>query len=294
MIKSFAHKSNATSKLLFKSFPLFRKHNQLSIVRKMSYALSPSEFRSFKVQSVSVINHNTKRIRFQFPTENSQSGLTVASCLVTKAQINNEDVIRPYTPVTLNNTKGYMDLIVKSYPQGLMSSHICSLTEGDSLLMKGPFPKIKINPAYNSKPEISMVAGGSGITPMYQVIQELLGDDKDQTKLNLIYCNVNEDDILLRNELDSFAKQFPDRFSVHYVLNNPPAQGWEGYVGYFSEEIALKHCPKPGTDGGQVFVCGPPPMMEAISGDKMPDKSQGELKGLLKKMGYKESEVYKF
>lgn len=41
-------------------------------------------------------------------------------------------------------------------------------------------------------------------------------------------------------------------------------------------------------------VCGPPPMMKAISGDKAKDKSQGPLEGVLKDVGYTESQVYKF
>jgi cytochrome-b5 reductase len=41
-------------------------------------------------------------------------------------------------------------------------------------------------------------------------------------------------------------------------------------------------------------VCGPPPMMAAISGDKAPDKSQGEVSGLLASMGYTKDHVYKF
>jgi cytochrome-b5 reductase len=43
-----------------------------------------------------------------------------------------------------------------------------------------------------------------------------------------------------------------------------------------------------------IFVCGPPGFMEAISGDKTPSKEQGVLGGVLKSMGWKEEEVYKF
>jgi cytochrome-b5 reductase len=35
-------------------------------------------------------------------------------------------------------------------------------------------------------------------------------------------------------------------------------------------------------------------MMNAVSGDKAQDKSQGELIGLLKAMGYSAEQVYKF
>lgn len=42
-----------------------------------------------------------------------------------------------------------------------------------------------------------------------------------------------------------------------------------------------------------LLVC-PAGMMNAVSGDKAPDKSQGELTGLLKAMGYTADQVYKF
>ena len=43
-----------------------------------------------------------------------------------------------------------------------------------------------------------MLAGGTGITPMYQVINAILRDPSDRTQLSLVSANVGEDDILLR------------------------------------------------------------------------------------------------
>lgn len=40
-----------------------------------------------------------------------------------------------------------------------------------------------------------MIAGGSGITPMFQIIKSSVKDQNDKTKLALIYANVDEDDI---------------------------------------------------------------------------------------------------
>lgn len=37
--------------------------------------------------------------------------------------------------------------------------------------------------------------------------------------MNLIFANVNEDDVLLRGELDEMVKKYPN-FTVYYVLNN--------------------------------------------------------------------------
>lgn len=71
------------------------------------------------------------------------------------------------------------------------------------------------------------MAGGSGITPHYQLIDAALSDKTDTTKWTLIYSNVTEEDILLRKEWDSLAKANPDRLKVVYTLDQPPA-GWKG------------------------------------------------------------------
>lgn len=41
----------------------------------------------------------------------------------------------------------------------------------------------------------------------------------------------------------------------------------------------------------KLFVCGPPPQVEAISGGKGPKGSQGELKGILADLGYQPDQV---
>jgi NAD(P)H-flavin reductase len=61
-----------------------------------------------------------------------------------------------------------------------------------------------------------MIAGGTGITPMYQVIQAVLKNSEDSTQLSLLYANVSPDDILLRDELDALAAAHPN-FKVWYT-----------------------------------------------------------------------------
>lgn len=47
----------------------------------------------------------------------------------------------------------------------------------------------------NLSPHLLMIAGGTGITPMYQIIKSSLGDPTDRTQLALVYANVEEGDI---------------------------------------------------------------------------------------------------
>ena len=61
-----------------------------------------------------------------------------------------------------------------------------------------------------------------------------------------------------------------------------------------SEYVSLKFLSAMDTDKIKIFVCGPPPQVEALSGGKGPKGSQGELKGLIADLGYAPSQVYKF
>jgi cytochrome-b5 reductase len=46
-----------------------------------------------------------------------------------------------------------------------------------------------------------MIAGGTGITPCYQIIKAVLNNPNDKTKVNLVYSNTTQEDILLKDEL---------------------------------------------------------------------------------------------
>ncbi|KAI9222972.1 NADH-cytochrome b5 reductase [Blastocladiella britannica] len=257
-------------------------------------ALSPAEFRAFKLAAVEPISHNTARFRFALPHKDQTIGMPTTSFVLTKFTPEGaaEPVVRPYTPTSTDDVRGHFDLVIKQYPDGKMSKHIFSLKVGDSLEVKGPLPKYPL--AANQHKEIGMIAGGTGLTPMLQVVNKLLRDPTDTTKLTLLFANVSESDILLKADLDALAAKHGDRFKVHYVIDKAEnAAAWTGEVGHINKDLIKKYIPSPSADNVKVFVCGPPGMMKAISGSKAPDFSQGELDGVLKDLGYNKDQVFK-
>jgi cytochrome-b5 reductase len=88
---------------------------------------------------------------------------------------------------------------------------------------------------------VNLVAGGTGITPMYQIITAMLSKEskKITAKLALLYANRNESDILLKAEFDALADKYPDSFKLFYVISNTPEDAdWrygEGHVSVHSE-----------------------------------------------------------
>ena len=102
-----------------------------------------------------------------------------------------------------------------------------------------------------------MIAGGTGISPMIQVIRAILKNPSDRTTITLIYANVNQEDILLKYELEELLDIHGPRFKLFYVLNNPPPD-WKGGVGFVTKEIINKHLPNPGETDSKLLICGMP------------------------------------
>ncbi|KAJ9064735.1 NADH-cytochrome b5 reductase [Entomophthora muscae] len=259
---------------------------------KRVFPINAQEFTSFKIKEITELTHDTKLYRFEIPDSQALL-LPVTSCIVTRTppKEGEKAIIRPYTPVSDERALGYFDLIVKHYPNGAMTSYLNKLKPGDFLDAKGPFLKYLYKA--NTLDEIGLIAGGSGITPMLQLARKILNNPKDNTKISLIFANRTESDIMLKEELDNYVKAYPDRFKVHYVLDNPPPS-WNGGKGHITKDLLKKYLPSTASKDVMVFVCGPMPMVEKISGKKRSAQDQGEVGGFLKELGYDKENVYKF
>lgn len=230
--------------------------------KKSKVCLDPENFKKFKLVERKQLSHNVAEFKFALPTPTSVLGLPIGqhiSCRGKDSQ--GEDVIKPYTPTTLDSDVGHFKLVIKMYPQGRMSHHFREMRVGDYLAVKGPKGRFKYQPGQVRA--FGMLAGGSGITPMFQVARAILENPHDTTKVHLIYANVSLEDILLKEELEGLATNYPDRFKVYYVLNQPP-EVWDGGVGFVTKEMIQSHCPSPATDI-QILRCGPPPMNKAMA-----------------------------
>ncbi|CAD5164995.1 unnamed protein product [Musa acuminata subsp. malaccensis] len=230
--------------------------------KKSKGSLDPQNFKDFKLVEKNQLSHNVAKFRFALPTPTSVLGLPIGQHISCRGKDNvGEEVIKPYTPTTLDSDLGYFELVIKMYPQGRMSHHFREMRVGDYLSVKGPKGRFKY--LVGQVRAFGMLAGGSGITPMFQVTRAILENPTDETKVHLIYANVTYEDILLKEELDSLARNYPDRFQIYYVLNQPPDE-WNGGVGFVSKEMIKANCPSPASDI-QVLRCGPPPMNKAMA-----------------------------
>lgn len=249
---------------------------------------SPDSFKSFKLISSRYESHDTRRFLFALGSPSESFSMPIASCIVAKhVDGDGKDILRPYTPISSASTKGHFELLVKRYPNGKMGNHLFNMKPGDELLVKGPFEKFAYKA--NMWKHVGMLAGGTGITPMYQLIRGILENEKDRTQISLVYANKKREDILLANELVEFTKAFKN-FDMYVMLRDVP-QRWLGGIGLINRDVVATYMPAPHEKNTKILVCGPPPMMKALVGS---DAKQGTLSGLLHEMGYSADQVFKF
>ena len=193
------------------------------------------------------------------------------------------------------------------------------------MMFQGPVTTLRYHP--NLVSCMGMVAGGTGITPMYQIIRTILRDPNDRTVVRLIYANRSEADILLRKELEALAAEHPDRLSIRFLVeaggeeagdggSGGKASGWwprlwrslpagEGAsfsvgadgvgFGRVSEASMAGYLPAAGERGTAVLVCGPEGMLRHLCGD--PDRMnrpRGVVEGLFGDLGYDGRQVVEF
>jgi cytochrome-b5 reductase len=122
------------------------------IARRTRTFLNPDVFKAAELIEKETVTHNAKRFRFALPPR-SKLGLPVGQHVSFKfTDCNGKDVMRSYTPVTGDETRGHVDFVIKVYPQGKMSQHLNGLELGNSIQMRGPKGRLTYMP--NMKREL--------------------------------------------------------------------------------------------------------------------------------------------
>lgn len=169
---------------------------------------------------------------------------------------------------------GTFELVIKTYfptseqPGGAMSNILDCMPLGEEIEIRGPTGEIVYNGNGSFTIEdkeihfkkISLILGGSGITPGYALIARALLGAGEDVEVRVVDANKSEKDILLREELDHFVKESKGRLKVTHVLSHP-TDDWEGLKGHVNADI-IKKSLFPPEEGSVAFLCGPPAMIQ--------------------------------
>lgn len=231
----------------------------------------------FALSKKEQLSPDTFLLRFSLQSPEHVLGLPVGQHMLFSAKVDGKTCMRAYTPTSSDHDIGHFDLVIKVYfptaqhPQGgKMSQHLGKMQVGDTIDVKGPLGHVtylgggvlRLDKESHSVQSFSMLCGGTGITPIYQVLCAVLRDPADKTVCRVLFANRAEQDILLKSELDALAVAHPERLHVRYILSSPSASAsassWKGDVGRVNQKLVESFFPKGGHNSGHfALLCGP-------------------------------------
>jgi 3-ketosteroid 9alpha-monooxygenase subunit B len=138
---------------------------------------------------------------------------------------------------------------VKRVAQGRGSNWICDgIKAGDSIEV---LPPAGVFTPRSLDGDFLLLAGGSGITPVFSILRSALL--RGSGRITLLYANRDERSVIFRGELEALAAAHPTRLTVIHWLDS--VQG-------VPTVAQLAELAKP-MRGAQAFICGPGPYMDA-------------------------------
>lgn len=151
---------------------------------------------------------------------------------------------------------GEVSFLIRNVPGGLMSSFLTGLAKaGDSISLAGPLGSFYLR---DIRRPLLLLAGGTGLAP-FTAMLEKIAEQGSEHPLHLIYGVTNDFDLVEMDRLEAFAARIPN-FSFSACVANPESQ--HPLKGYVTQHIEPKHLNEGDVD---VYLCGPPPMVEAVS-----------------------------
>ncbi len=198
-----------------------------------------------KIISIKHVTHDVLQIVTEKPQQyNFKPGQA------TEVSINKDgwaDEIKPFTFTSLPKDD-YLEFTIKTYPSHKsVTNELLQLKKNDGLILHDVFGAISY------KAEGLFIAGGAGVTPYISIFRYLqskniIGNNK------LLFANKTRADIINEPEFKKLlGANFVNILSDEKVEKYAYGQITEDFLKTYITDLTKN-----------VYVCGPPPMMEAI------------------------------
>ncbi len=198
-----------------------------------------------KIKSIENVTHDVLRVVTEKPTD-----YTFKPGQATDVSINIngwKDKRNPFTFTCLPEDD-YLEFTIKTYPSHKnVTNKLLHLKTNDELILHDVFGAISY------KGEGVFIAGGAGVTPFISILRDL-ERRKEIGQNKLIFANKKKRDIIL-------DKEFKEILGNNFI-NILSDEKMEGYPnGQITKDFINANI---GGIDKLFYLCGPPPMMEAI------------------------------
>ena len=155
---------------------------------------------------------------------------------------------------------GTVELHVRKVEGGAATTWLHEqLKVGDTLDLSGPYGQFFVRKS--DAQDVIFIAGGSGLSSPEAMILDLI-EEGDARQIYLFQGARNVAELYHRERFEALAEAHEQ---FHYIpaLNAAlPEDNWQGFHGFVHEAVAdyfSRRC-----SGHKAYLCGPPPMIEAV------------------------------
>ncbi|MAW88530.1 MAG: flavodoxin reductase [Phyllobacteriaceae bacterium] len=201
-----------------------------------------------EIRAIEPLTRDVHRFRFERP-----GGFAYEPGDATELALDRDgwrDETRPFTMTSLPG-EDTLEFTIKRYPEhDGVTCRLHELLVGETVCIAEPFE------TFRYKGPGVFIAGGAGITPFLALLRDL----KTRNALagnTLVFANKTEEDIICRDEL----AKMPGLKVVHVLSEESKSGMHHGMV-----DADLLNEITGGNLNQEFYLCGPPPMMEAVKG----------------------------
>ncbi|MBN2725156.1 MAG: 2Fe-2S iron-sulfur cluster binding domain-containing protein [Deltaproteobacteria bacterium] len=155
-------------------------------------------------------------------------------------------------------------LNVKLIQGGMGSTYLHSLKEGEQIQFTGPYGEWMVDASETT--DLLLVGGGVGMAPMRSIVQTVLSTNP-RKKVTFFFGGCTLNDLLFRDDFERLASEYKN-FTYICAVSDELKECTER-KGFIHKAISDEYSP-PSSDC-QVFLCGPPVMIDAVN-DVLIDK----------------------
>jgi ferredoxin-NADP reductase/sterol desaturase/sphingolipid hydroxylase (fatty acid hydroxylase superfamily) len=186
--------------------------------------------------------------------------------LTIKVNTKGQTLYRTFSISSIPNIDNFLTLTIKKIKGGKVTNYLAeNLKVGDTLEVTAPSGQFYLNAEPANQKHYVMIAGGSGITPIYSMIGTILKFEP-KSKFTLLYANRTSNSIIFKEQFEKWAKEFSTQIEVKHFLSEEenPKNATKGYITRISiEEILNKY----GKNEVDFYLCGPEIMTNKLMED---------------------------
>lgn len=159
------------------------------------------------------------------------------------------------------NTADHIEFLIKKYPGGKFSALLDDgIATGDTIDLTGPYGNFTVKNGHVMP--IVLIAGGAGMAPVLALLRHL-SETEDKRKIRFYYGARTAGDLFYLDEIRSLGERLADFEFVVCLSESTDGLDELGLTGFAGNVTEVVGAQEPGLAKTEVYLCGPPPMVDA-------------------------------